>query len=76
MEDCGKLPSKAIVNPNSRIKSRIVNAKESNTWYPWMTYISVYDPMYDVLPNGKPDKVKKEYVIAEGHCTGSIISLR
>ena len=65
-----------IKHDGGKTSSRIVNAKESNTWYPWMAFISQYTPNFDVLPNGKPDKNNKEYIISKGYCTGSIISSR
>ena len=69
--DCGKLPKRA--------SSRIVNGKESKTWYPWTTLISRYEPLYELDKNGKPKKPKageKGYIISRGDCTGSIISRR
>ena len=69
----------------------MINAKESRTWYPWMTFISRYEPNYllrgdetngedidsdaDLRPNRVPKK-KEEFLIRRSTCTGSIISSR
>ena len=68
MPNCGENSHEAT--------SRVVNAKESETWYPWMTYINKCVPRYHLLPNGDPDKNRKEYKISQFECTGSIISFR
>ena len=59
--------------------SRLINAKESTTWYPWMTFIRKYKPIHPTLPDGRPDKKfrwGKEYDISHEDCTGSMISFR
>ena len=63
----------------STARGRLINAKESTTWYPWMTFIRRYMPKYPTLPDGRPDKtpnLNKEYDIAFEDCTGSMISYR
>ena len=69
--NCGKTPPTA--------GSRLINAKESTKWYPWMTFIRRYMPIYPTLPDGRPDKTPvwdREYDIKTDDCTGSMISYR
>ena len=81
MPNCGEISNEAA--------SRVINAKESETWYPWMTFISRYEPNY-LLPDAesddediesdadlRPDRVPKkneEFLVGRSTCTGSIIS--
>ena len=81
MPNCGEISNEAA--------SRVINAKEAETWYPWMTFISRYEPNF-LLPDAKsddedielvadlrPDRVPKkneEYLVGRSTCTRSIIS--
>ena len=79
MPNCGERSHEAT--------SRVVNAKESKTWYPWMTFIIRYEPNYvlsaddldpedpELRPDRKPKK-GEEFLIRRTGCTGSIISRR
>ena len=65
---------------NNEATSRLVNAKPSETWYPWMTYVVRYEPNYQRI-NGKIEidrepKKGEEFIIRQHICTGSIISSR
>ena len=83
MPNCGEISNKAA--------SRVINSKEWETWYPWMSFISRYEPNY-LLPDDKSnggdidlggdlrsDRVPKkgeEFLVRRSTCTGSIISSR
>ena len=65
---------------NNKATSRLVNAKPSETWYPWMTFVLRYEPNYQEI-NGKieidrePQEGEK-FIIRKRTCTGSMISSR
>ena len=61
--------------------SRIVNSKESETWYPWMAFPIRFEPNFQTV-DGKPiekdrkPKKGEDFIIRRTTCTGSIISSR
>ena len=61
--------------------SRLVNAKESETWYPWMAFPIRYEPNFqlfdgDTIEKDRVPKKNEEFIIRRRTCTGSIISSR
>ena len=61
--------------------SRLVNAKESETWYPWMAFPIRYEPNFQIVDGGtikkdREPKENEEFIIRRHTCTGSIISSR
>ena len=59
--------------------SRLVNAKESETWYPWMAFPIHFEPNFqivdgDTIEKDRKPKENEEFIIRRFTCTGSIIS--
>ena len=62
---------------DGHVANRIVNAKESVTWYPWITFIRRFYPVGIVeYKKGKREVKQDKYRLFKGDCTGSIISSR
>ena len=64
----------------SEATARLVNAKLSETWYPWMTFILRYEPNYQLIDGDieidREPKEDEEFTIRQRTCTGSMISSR
>ena len=61
--------------------SRLVNAKESETWYPWMAYCVSFRPKFqkvdgETIKKDRKPKWNEKFLVFRGACTGSIISSR
>ena len=61
--------------------SRSVNAKESETWYPWMAFCVSFRPQFqkvdgETINKDRKPKWDEEFLVFRGVCTGSIISSR
>ena len=62
---------------DDQVSNRMVNAKDSTTWYPWTTFIRRFYPAGIVeYKKGKRVVKTNEYRIDKADCTGSIISSR
>ena len=70
--NCGKTQNVAT--------ARLVNAKLSEAWYPWMTFILRYEPNYQLIDGDieidREPKEDEEFTIRQRTCTGSMISSR